>query len=71
MTGNLNESYQLRVFRLDRLREGYLNNRLTEYEFRALLAQEGIADKRDQDAEIHTFRPIGEAARRVVERIRP
>jgi hypothetical protein len=64
---NLNESYQLRLDRLCRIRNGFNAGRITEYEFRKLMAQEGITDKRDLDAEVSTFRPIGEAAGRVVD----
>ena len=75
MKGNLNASYMLRVDRLDRLRERFRRAEIHEQEFRELLAVEGIMSPAAQTAEILNslpgMRPIGEAAGRIVEQIKP
>ena len=52
MTGNLSAIYQLRVDRLNRLRDKYRKGDILEGEFRLLLAVEGIVDSASQDAEV-------------------
>ena len=74
MKGNLNELYALRVDRIDRLRERFRRAEIHEGEFRDLLAAEGFGPAA-QTAEILNslpgMRPIGEAAGRIVEQIKP
>jgi len=75
MIGNLSAFYQLRVDRLNRLRDRYIRGDVLESEFRDLLAAEGIIDRFSQDAEIRDcqpgLRPISEYVRKVMEEIRP
>lgn len=52
MTGNLSPIYQLRIDRLNRLREKFRKGDILEGEFRLLLAVEGIIDRASQDAEV-------------------
>jgi hypothetical protein len=69
--GNINPTYLLRIDRLRRLRERFRRGEIHQSEFRDLLAVEGIINPCQQDIEILEsvpgMRPIGEAARRVVE----
>lgn len=64
----------LRVDRLDRARDRFRAGHIHEHEFRDLLAADGMIDRSSQDEEIRNclpgLRPIGEAANRVIERIR-
>lgn len=73
--GNLNCFYQLRLDRLERARDRFRRGAIHENEFRELLAAEGMLSRASQDAEICNaqpgLRPIGEAAARLLERIRP
>ena len=75
MTGNLHPSYMLRVARLERSRERFRQGHIHENEFRELLSVDGMFDRSSQDAEIRDclpgLHPIGEAASRVIERIKP
>ena len=75
MTGNLHPSYMLRVARLERARERFRRGSIHENEFRELLAADGMLERASQDAEIRDCLPgmhqIGEAADRVIERIKP
>lgn len=57
MTGNLDAIYQLRVDRLDRLRDKFRRGSIHEGEFRDMLAVEGIMDRASQDAEIRESAP--------------
>lgn len=50
--GNLSEIYQLRVDRLNRLRDKFRRGDILESEFRLLLSAEGIMDRASQDAEV-------------------
>ena len=52
MIGNLNPTYQLRMDRLERLRDRFRRGAIHEREFRELLAAEGILSAHDQDLEI-------------------
>ncbi len=74
MTGNLNPMYQLRLDRLQRIRDRFRSGAIHEKEFRELLSAEGIISGHDQDLEILAsvpgMRPISEAANRVLERLK-
>lgn len=74
-TGNLNLTYQLRLDRLNRLREKFRRGSIHEGEFRELLAVEGIMDRASQDVEIREahpgLRPLSEIVGRIMERVRP
>jgi hypothetical protein len=71
MMGNLHPTYMLRQDRLRRLRERFRRGEIHQSEFRDLLAVEGIINPSEQDVEILQsvpgMRPIGDAARRLVE----
>ena len=75
MNGNLDVYYQLRIDRLERLREKFRRGAIHETEFRDMLGAEGIIDRGSQDAEVMAcqpgMRPIGEIIARVMERVRP
>lgn len=75
MTGNLSAIYMLRVARIERARNRFRLGHIHESEFRDMLAADGMIDRSSQDAEIRDclpgLDPIGEAAKRVIERIKP
>ena len=57
MQGNLDVYYQLRMYRLNRLRDRFRRGDIHQSEFRDLLAAEGIISNADQTAEVMLCAP--------------
>lgn len=65
MIGNLNPNYLLRQDRIRRIEDAFARGSINKYEREKLLEQEGFGYLDS------TFRPIGEVARQLVERLEP